>query len=137
MNNKEVIDITKDFCKGCDVSAYVDDMEKQKYCDTCWVREYNEKILNELEKAEKYKWHDLRKDQDDLPESERVVCVLARMKCYWDGKYRLYPIQMTYSRKIMYGKAVGWGVSYPYDFDFETDEVIAWRETETYEKKEG
>lgn len=50
MTNKEAIDITKDFCEGCDVSAYVDDMEKKKYCDVCWAREYNETVIKALEK---------------------------------------------------------------------------------------
>lgn len=88
-----------------------------------------------LEECEKYRWHDLRKDPKDLPKSEAEVSVMAKMKCAWDGKFRLFEIRMTYSGKILCtGDVKGWGVSYPYDFDFETDEVIAWKEFEPFEE---
>lgn len=126
---------TFEFCTDCK------EYDHKNHCCHRWTKQIRD-TLEDVKQAtsdktsDKYRWHDLRKNQYDLPESKRVVYVLARMKCKWDGKYRLYQIQMIYSSKIMYGKAVGWGVSYPYDFNFETDEVIAWREIEPFEKIE-
>lgn len=90
--------------------------------------------IEALDKVEKYKWHDLRKNPDDFPTSENWVEVKAKMKCKWDNNYRLFNLQMTYKSKIMYGKPIGWGAGYPYDFNFETDEVVAWREIEPFEE---
>lgn len=99
---------------------------------------YFAEAIEALKKAEKHRWHDLRKDPKDLPKSEAEVSVMAKMKCAWDGKFRLFEIRMTYSGKILCtGDVKGWGVSYPYDFDFETDEVIAWREIEPFEEDEA
>lgn len=98
-----------------------------------------EKLINGLQKVvehlEKYKWHDLRKNPDDLPKEEHEVEVIANMLCKWDKQYREFTIRMRYIRKIMYGKPIGWGVGYPYNFDFETDHVIAWREIEPFESE--
>lgn len=89
-----------------------------------------------LEHHKKYGWHDLRKKPDDLPDTERMVDVMAKMLCEWDGVYRVFPMQMSYKAKIMYGKPIGWGIGYPYEFDFETDEVIAWREINPFESED-
>ena len=40
---------------------------------------------------------------------------------------------MRYRHKLLYGKPMGWGVSYPYDFDFDTDEILAWKNIEPFE----
>ncbi len=88
-----------------------------------------------LEECEKYRWHDLRKDPKDLPDDERTVTVMAKMFCPWDDEFRFFELKMNYCHKILRtGKVFGWKVGYPYFFNFETDEVIAWREIEPFEE---
>lgn len=95
-------------------------------CITEWIKLKEEK--------HKYRWHDLRKNPNDLPD-DGEYSVMVKMLCEWDSKYRLYEIRMSYRNKILItGNKVGWGVSYPYDFDFDTDSVIAWREVEPFEE---
>lgn len=89
--------------------------------------------IKALTNTNKYRWHDLRKNPDDYPPDNDDVYVKAKMYCEWDKQYRIFVIQMSYKRKIMYGKPIGWSYSYPYTFEFETDEVIAWRYIEPFE----
>lgn len=122
-----------------DTQAHIREMEYSDANEAAVLNSLSEgyfaEVIEALKKAEKYRWHDLRKDPKDLPKSEAEVSVMAKMKCAWDGKFRLFEIRMTYSGKILCtGDVKGWGVSYPYDFDFETDEVIAWREIEPFEE---
>ena len=63
MNNKEAIEILK------------------KNKPTCDTRECGKKLcmavdaaIEVLEKADKYRWHDLRKNPDDLPEDNGYGC---------------------------------------------------------------
>ena len=47
------------------------------YDDTSKVDELlqlNKIVIKALEKADKYKWHDLRKNPDDLPEADEYGC---------------------------------------------------------------
>ena len=34
------------------------------------IREFNKTVTTALEKSDKYRWHDLRKNPDDLPEAD-------------------------------------------------------------------
>ena len=42
--------------------------------ESFFPREVREVCLKALEKADKYKWHDLRKNPDDLPEADEYGC---------------------------------------------------------------
>lgn len=75
-------------------------------------------IKEALEKAEKYKWHDLRKNPDDLP--------------------------TTHGMKLVYIDTHGWGHAYDTDvfvkgefnmFSRYTDSVLCWREIEAFEEE--
>ena len=43
------------------------------YCKDCEIKIAKEAI----EKAEKYKWHDLRKNPDDLPEDNKLIVICS------------------------------------------------------------
>ena len=58
MNNKEAIEILKKNKPTCDTREC-----GKKLCMAVGV------AIEALEKADKYKWHDLRKNPDDLPEA--------------------------------------------------------------------
>ena len=59
MTNKEVYEIIK--------SSLRDDVIDTK---SFFPRKVREVCLKALEKADKYRWHDLRKNPDDLPEAD-------------------------------------------------------------------
>lgn len=71
--------------------------------------------INALEKAEKYKWHDLRKDPTDLPEHNGKV----------NGKFA--PYEVIYDERVLascnhgfeYWQGDGWFTSW---------KIIKWRE---------
>ena len=63
MTNKEVYEIIK--------SSLRDDLIDTK---SFFPRKVREVCLKALEKADKYRWHDLRKNPDDLPEADEYGC---------------------------------------------------------------
>ena len=112
MNNKEAIEILK------------------KNKPTCDTRECGKKLcmavdaaIEVLEKADKYRWHDLRKNPDDLPEaigggyeSEYVLVMIGTPE--WNGWEQAY---------YHHGKRL-WST-------YEQD-VFAWRYIEPFEEEE-
>lgn len=50
MTHEEAIEITKNFCKGCDVKYFADDSPKKTYCNVCRAKDCNELIIGALEK---------------------------------------------------------------------------------------
>lgn len=100
-------------CQGCLYSHNC-----AEYCDKA---KYILKRLNE--KIEKYRWHDLRKNPDDLPPEELFFKSLL---CVNDQGYYLTDCDLHYSEDA------GW-------FESESDgvyitNVIAWREIEPFEE---
>lgn len=114
--------------------------------------------IKALEKQEKYRWHDLRKDPDDLPDNENEVDIAFTT---WNGKVGIarafYEDGTMHSEDSMMGAGVkGW--DYWCEYCEETDdyiipagwleyvcfgetytivdrEVIAWREIEPFERE--
>lgn len=80
--------------------------------------------IEALKKSEKYRWHDLRKDPDDLPNKGGmyIVCIkyLAEEKEVGVAFY-----------EIMHGYKSGWNMLMPNDGN-----IIAWKEIEPFEKDE-
>lgn len=78
--------------------------------------------IKALENAEKYKWHDLRKNPEDLPDIE---CVLIAIE--YPGRYRNYQTHevATYSHDK-------WDTY----LNPIKGEVVAWREIEPFESEE-
>ena len=61
MTNQEAIELLKDH---------------EYWTDFSWMDEVAEMAIEALEKVDKYRWHDLRKDPDDLPPiDERVELI--------------------------------------------------------------
>lgn len=62
--NKEAVErIERNICNHMDLCRWVD-------CEKCAVG----LAIKALEKADKYRWHDLRKNPDDLPEADEYGC---------------------------------------------------------------
>lgn len=76
MTNKEAIEMFKDIMMAeiDRLPFYYDaEVDDDVYSDTSRVNEIlqlNKIVSKALEKADKYKWHDLRKNPDDLPEAD-------------------------------------------------------------------
>lgn len=60
MTNRNAIDILSNKYELCDVNC-------ENSCIYC-LKRANELAVEALEKQEKYRWHDLRKNPEDLPE---------------------------------------------------------------------
>ena len=92
-----------------------------------------------LEKQEKYRWHDLRKDPDDLPEPE-VECEVVVERTY--SNYRMNEhARMLELTDGIYWYAEHYGVvQHPkYKMGYGGDhtiEVIAWRKIEPFREVE-
>lgn len=97
-----------------------------------------EEAREALEKAEKYHWHNLRKNPEDLPEL-RVECEVALKRTYSD--YRMN----GHARRLELSDGIYW---YEEHYGFvqhpkcnngcggdNTIEVIAWREIEPFESE--
>lgn len=74
--------------------------------------------------ADKYRWHDLRKNPEDLPDDERKVYLAVDMKTYITyiiGEYSLSPVKDDSVRDWFSSDG------------FYLKAVIAWREIEPFE----
>lgn len=81
-----------------------------------WIKEI-------LKEQEKYKWHDLRKNPDDLPEKYIEVLVTD------GGSYEIWSLS-----DIGGSEEIVWADEYGNYLD--VDEAIAWREIEAFEEEE-
>ena len=75
------------------------------------------------DRAEKYKWHDLRKDPEDLPREDGLYCIAIE----WADE-----IETGFGQwENMYGYRSGWSALMP-----SLQAVIAWKEIEPFEVEE-
>lgn len=97
-----------------------------------------EEVREALEKAEKYHWHNLRENPDDLPEIRMEFEVVVK-RTYSD--YRM----LEHARRIELSDGIYWHVEH-YGYvqhpkikdgcgGDNTIEVIAWREIEPFERE--
>ena len=89
--------------------------------------------IKALEKADKYRWHDLRKNPDDLPEDEYVEVMT--------DEHNDIPFSIQYDDAIMqFGEKripLGYVDSIFIEWDAERlGEIIAWRYIEPFEEEE-
>lgn len=105
MTNPEVINkIERNVCSHMDWCEVRD-------CEKCAV----ESAIEALEKQEKYKWHDLRKDPSDLPETngnDESDYVLVMIGCpewnHWERAYYKHSSKMwsTFEQNIFAWKYI-------------------------------
>ena len=106
------------------------------YDDTSKVDELlqlNKIVSKALEKADKYRWHDLRKNPDDLPEDEYVEVMT--------DEHNDIPFSIQYDDAIMqFGEKripLGYVDSIFIEWDAERlGEIIAWRYIEPFKEEE-
>lgn len=88
------------------------------------VEMINDCIDNALETVDKYRWHDLRKNPDDLPTKDGLYAIAT-----------LYDTDLTDvgfgEWENMYGYGSGWSALTP-----SYGKIIAWKEIEPFEAKE-
>lgn len=94
---------------------------KGEDCKYCYVAS----AIDTLEKNEKYRWHDLRKDPGDLPEEDREVIVIT------EGKVR----DDNTRQRVGWLYNDGWIYSGGYYGTVDEGYVIAWREIEPFEEE--
>ena len=83
-----------------------------------------EEVREALEKAEKYHWHDLRKNPDDIP-SGRNMCT-----CFAEGDFVIEDGSVAHGK---YPVIIPFPFSeYEYRYNFK---VVAWREIEPFESE--
>ena len=104
---------------------YDEEVDYYVYDDTSKVDELlqlNKIVSKALEKADKYKWHDLRKNPDDLPEADEYGC--SEYVLVMTGTPEWYSCEWAYyhhDKKL-------WSI-------YEQD-VFAWRYIEPFEEEE-
>lgn len=110
---------------------YSDALEgiKKKHCcdciakpEACSMCKYGVAI-EALKKADKYRWHDLRKNSDDLPNDFHTVLI-----CINGFEGKAAGVSMAMHNSIL----KVWGTESTTYKDYE---VIAWREIEPFEVK--
>lgn len=116
MTYKEAFDIiSSNYCIGCEHCNPKDCGE----CSGSWSM--LEALVND---ADKYRWHDLRKNPEDLPPIGYRILFCTNDCSYWTGLYD----GTDYRNDDHEG--------YVTQFIYSPSEVIAWREIEPFEKEE-
>lgn len=88
------------------------------------IKMFGELIDNQPTVENKYAWHDLRKNPEDLPQKDGLYCVAV--------KYNAEIQEIGFGQwENMYGYTSGWSALMP-----NYGEVIAWREIEPFEEVE-
>lgn len=91
--------------------------------------------ITALEKSEKYRWHDLRKNPNDLPSEDGVYrCVFKdEVNSYFDCDYRK-GIGFGKECFLEHDELPGSPKEYYFEGFDEDDEVIGWQEREPFEE---
>ena len=123
MTNKEAIEMFKTIIMAeierlpYHYDAKVDDDVYDDISKVNEILKLNKIVSKALEKADKYRWHDLRKNPDDLP--------------YMDGDYLCFIDNEPYS----YCSVCEWDNPNWYNYNgTESDNVIAWQYIEPLER---
>lgn len=86
MTYEEAIEYAKSvsFCAGCNEPQWSEDAAD--ICGRCKHRQFFELVIDALEKQEKYEWHDLLKNPEDLPKPyDDIVFVVMKSKKHLIG----------------------------------------------------
>lgn len=83
MTNEEAIEYAKatNYCAGCTDYECIDDD-----CKDCEHKSFFKMAIKALEKHDKYRWHDLTKDPEDVPNDKELVliCEVIDKKPYYN-----------------------------------------------------
>ena len=126
MKAKAAIELLKDIQNDIRHYAYIYPNVNDSYLNKLVAEVYLANAIDKLkkyEKSDKYRWHDLRKDSNDLPNKCEmyIVCI--------EHPIKEREVGVGYY-KNMYGYS-GWIALIPNDGN-----VIAWREIEPFEEDE-
>lgn len=116
---------TKKYIAAIRCHANIDDEELDGLIEYALNQEQLAKWLGELkelkEYKEKYRWHDLRKNPDDLPEDSKDVLVTVKGGC----------VNRTWHDSCGWRNATAKKASY-----YSDKSVLAWKEIEEFESEE-
>ena len=116
---------TKKYIAAIRCHANLDDEELDGLIEYALNQEQLAKCLGELkelkEYKERYRWHDLRKNPDDLPEDNKDVLVTVKGGC----------VNRTWHDSCGWRNATAKRASY-----YSDKSVLAWREIEEFESEE-
>lgn len=134
MTNEEAIECLKYEKSGCRYFVEYSDMNDilENASSECgWMTKAIDKAIEALEKqsitekaSDKYRWHDLRKNPNDLPIKDGLYAVAV--KYFAEEKSEIGFGQF----ENMYGYGSGWSAIMP-----SCGTVIAWREIEPFEEE--
>lgn len=107
------------------IESLKSDLEVARYIDSdfvdCVEVDAIRVAVKALEKAEKYRWHDLRKNPNDLPKNEAEY--LVKIDCENGTWYEVAHFENDSLYNNLNGEYMG-------------DASIAWKEIETFEVEE-
>lgn len=122
----------------------IDGVEYWTSCDADRIAKDAADYIEQLEKEKKYRWHDLRKDPDDLPRDldESVMYTCVHLNHLYDPEYPAYYFNLDTAEfgfwRNIYDDATLEFVDCVFDTvsDLGYERVIAWREIEPFEEVE-
>ena len=128
MTNKEAIEMFKDIMKA-EIVRIPSHYDADRIDE---ILKLNKIVIKALEKADKYRWHDLRKNPDDLPVKAEYVEVIT-------DEHDDIPLSIQYDDAIMqFGErriSLGYVDSVFIEWDAERrGKIIAWRYIEPFEE---
>lgn len=105
---------------------------RNESCENCKTSEALCIAAKTLKQADKYRWHDLRKDPEDLPEEHKIFIAYDLLgKTIYDTCYFGDPIvEPPTKEKVFYTCDSEWG-------DVEIEDVIAWKYIEPFKEYEN
>lgn len=93
------------------------------------ILDFNKTVITALEKANKYRWHDLKENPDDLPEANRwgesnyvLVKALIKVGCYACNDMRKAYYNHTQKKWSIDGNVLAWRYIEP----FKDEECAFW-----------
>ena len=102
---------------------------------------YRTFLKDMLEESEKYRWHDLRKDPDDLPRNldKSVMYTCVHENHLYDPEYPAYYFNLERGEfgfwRTVYDDATLGFVDFDTLSDLGYERVIAWREIEPFKER--
>ena len=135
MTNEEAIKILKEAIAECCIDSCGYEHSELPECDFCNTYEAYSmaiKALEKVEKVEKYRWHDLRKDPNDLPETCDEVLVVTSSGWFCGTMATAYYNPIKRSNFVVNTEGVRIGEDENRAGYKPWDDVIAWKYIEQF-----